>query len=195
MEAADWCAVHAVRLRVNPAQGISTQALGLLPPPIANQDTPGERNTLLFDGISTFTVSADGTCRIDRSITTYQQNASGQPDNSYLNTEIMFQAAFAARYIIAQITSQFIAAGKILVANGTPIGPGSPATTPNDMLGAVMGIYAYLCSVFICQNPQTFARNATASIGAKGQVLMYLPLDFSDQVVNVAVLAQFRQST
>jgi phage tail sheath gpL-like len=195
LEAADWCAAHVIRIRVNPAQGLSTQALGLLAPPLALRDTPGERNTLLFDGISTFTVDAAGICRIDRTITTYQQNPSGQPDNSYLETNLLFQAMYAARYIAAQLTSQFISAGKILVSNGTPIGPGSPATTPNAILGAVFGIYAYLSSIFIVQNPQTFARNATATVGTKGQVLLYLPLDFTDQVVNIAILAQFIQST
>ncbi len=195
LEASDWCAAHVIRLRVNPAQGLATQALNLLPPPIASQDTPGERNTLLFDGMSTFTVDAAGVCRIDRSITTYQSNASGQPDNSYLNTNIMFQAMYAARYIATQITSQFIVPGKILVSNGTLIPPGSPATTPNAMLGAVIAVYAYLASIFIVQNVQTFAQNATAGPGTKGQVLMYLPLDFSDQVINVGLLIQFRQST
>ena len=195
LEAADWCAAHVVRIRVNPAQGLSTQALGLLPPPDALQDTPGERNTLLFDGISTFTVDVTGVCRIDRSITTYQANPSGQPDNSYLDTNLLFQAMYVARYINAQLTSQFIAPGKILVSNGTPIGPGSPATTPNAVLGSVIAIYAYLCSIFVVQNPETFARNASAAAGTKGQVLLYLPLDFSDQVINIAILAQFRQST
>ncbi len=145
--------------------------------------------------MSTFTVDAAGVCRIDRSITTYQSNASGQPDNSYLNTNIMFQAMYAARYIATQITSQFIVPGKILVSNGTLIPPGSPATTPNAMLGAVIAVYAYLASIFIVQNVQTFAQNATAGPGTKGQVLMYLPLDFSDQVINVGLLIQFRQST
>jgi phage tail sheath gpL-like len=195
VEAADWCAAHVIRLRVNPAQGVSTQALNLLAPPIASQDSPGERNTQLFDGMSTFTVDASGTSRIDRSITTYQSNASGQPDNSYLNTNIMFQAMYAARYITAQITSQFIAAGMILVSNGTLIPPGSPATTPNAMLGAVIAVYSYLASIFIVQNVQTFAQNATAQAGTKGQVLMFLPIDFSDQVINVGILVQFQQST
>ena len=195
LEAADWCAAHVIRLRVNPAQGVSTQALNMLPPPIASQDTPGERNTLLFDGISTFTVDNAGVCRIDRSITTYQSNPSGQPDNSYLNTNLLFQAMYAARYIQAQVTSQFIVPGKILVSNGTPIGPGSPATTPNAMLGAVVAVYAYLCSIFIVQNVQKFAQNASATTGTKGQVLMYLPIDFSDQVINVGILVQFQQST
>ena len=195
LEAADWCGAHAIRLKVNPAQGLATQALNLLPPPLPNQDTPGERNTLLFDGVSTFTVDAAGQCRIDRTITTYQLNPSGQPDNSYLNTNIMFQAMFAARYMAAQITSQYIVPGKILVANGTTIPPGSAATTPNAMLGTVIAVYAYLCSEFICQNLQAFAANARASSGTKGQVLMYCPFDFSDQVINVGILVQFQQST
>jgi len=42
---------------------------------------------------------------------------------------------YAARYIADQITSQFIAPGKILVSNGTLIPPGSRATSPNAMLG------------------------------------------------------------
>jgi len=195
LEASDWCAAHVIRLRVNPAQGVATQPLNLLAPPIASQLDPGERNTLLFDGISTFTVGAGGGCEIDRSITTYQSNASGQPDDSYLNTNIMFQAMYAARYISAQVTSQFIVPGKILVSNGTPIGPGSPATTPSAMLGSVIAVYAYLASIFVVQNVQKFASNAYATTGTRGQVLMYLPIDFSDQVINVGILVQFQQST
>ena len=41
----------------------------------------------------------------------------------------------------------------------------------------------------------TVAANAYATTGTKGQVLMYLPIDFSDQVVNVGLLIQFQQST
>ena len=41
LEASDWCAAHVIRLRVNPAQGLATQPLNLLPPPIASQDTAG----------------------------------------------------------------------------------------------------------------------------------------------------------
>jgi len=195
LEAADWCAAHAVLLKVNPAQGVTTQALRLAPPPTQNVDTPGERNTLLFDGISTFTVDPAGTCRIDRSVTTYQTNPAGAPDNSYRETNLLFQAMYAARYIVSQLTSQYIAAGKILVVNGTIIGPGSPACTPNMVMGSVMSFYRYLCGIFIVQNPEAFEANAYATNGAKGQILLYLPLDFTDQVINIAILAEFVQST
>jgi len=43
-----------------------------------------ERNLLLRDGISTFTVDPDGTLRIERVITTYQTNTFGMDDVSLL---------------------------------------------------------------------------------------------------------------
>lgn len=195
LEAADWAGAHAIRLKVNPAQGVSGQALGLLLPPIASQDTPSNRNTLLYDGISTFTVDPAGVCRIDRSITMYQTNAAGQPDNSYLNTNLLFQAMYCARYINTRITSQFITAGKILVADGTPIPLGAPAVTPTGIFQSVVAMYAYLASIFLVQNPQKFAANGYAQTGQKGQVLLFLPFDFADQVIQVASLIQFQQST
>ena len=195
MEAADLAGLHAVPIRVNPAQGVAERALGLLPPPMASQDTPSNRNTLLFDGISTYFVDPSGTARIDRSITMYQTNTGGLPDNSYLNTNLLFQAMYCARYINAQIISQFIQPGKILVVNGTPIPLGANATTPAMVFQAVVGYYGYLASIFLVQNPAKFAANGYGTTGTKGQVLLFLPFDFADQVIQVASLIQFVQST
>jgi phage tail sheath gpL-like len=195
LEASDWCGAHAIRLKVNPAVGVTGMALNLLAPPVASQDTPGERNTMLFDGISTFTVDASNTCRIDRSITTYQVNPSGQPDDSYLGTNLLFQAMYAARYLKTQITTQYVDAGLILVDDGTPIGPGSPACTPSMVGLTAIAIYAYLCTIFVVQDLAAFAANMTAGKGTKGQVLLYLPINFSDQIIQVAALIQFQQTT
>jgi phage tail sheath gpL-like len=193
LEAADWAGAHATILRTNPALGVVGQPLGLLPPPIASQDTPAEMNVLLYDGLSTFTVDPAGQSRIGRSITTYQSNAAAQPDNSYLNTNLLFQAMYVVRYISANILSQY--QNKILVSDGAVIPAGSPATTPSLIFQGVCGLYAYLSSQFVVQNPQTFAANGYATKGQKGQVLLFLPLDFSDQVIQVAALLAFTQST
>jgi phage tail sheath gpL-like len=193
--AADFAGAHAARLRVNPAQGVAEQSLNLLAPPLASQDSIGNRNTLLWDGISTFYVDSAGQCRIDRSVTMYQKNAAGSFDDSYLNTNLLFQAAYAARYIAARLASEFIQPGRILVADGTSIPMGAPATTPSLIFQAVCGYYSYLTSIFIVQNLQTFSRNGYAQPGSKGQVQLFLPFDFSDQVIQIAALIQFRQST
>jgi phage tail sheath gpL-like len=193
VEAADWCGAHAINYRVNPAVGIVGQALNLLPPPLASQDTPGEQNVLLYDGMSTFNVNEAGQSVIDRSITTYQTNQAGQIDDSYLNTGLLFQAMFVARYLAIQVLSQFL--NKILVDDGNIIGPGSPAVTPSLIFQAVCGMYAYLCTQYIVQDSQTFAKNGYAQKGTKGQVLLYLPIDFADAVIQVPALIQFQQTT
>jgi hypothetical protein len=56
-------------------------------------------------------------------------------------------------------------------------------------------MYAYLSSQFVVQNPATFATNGYAQKGQKGQVLLFLPIDFSDQVIQVAALITFQQTT
>jgi phage tail sheath gpL-like len=195
LEAADFAGSHAIRIRVNPAMGVTDQALNLLAPPVASRDTPANRNVLLYDGISTFFVDAAGQSRIDRSITMWQTNPSGQIDDSYLQTNLMFQAAYSARYIKSQLTSMYIAAGKILVEDGTPIPPGAPATTPSTIFQSTVAIYAYLASVFVVQDVATFAKQGYARKGQKGQVLLYLPINFSDQLIQIAALIQFRQTT
>jgi phage tail sheath gpL-like len=193
--AADFAGAHAARIRVNPAQGVAEQALNLMAPPLPSQDSVGNRNTLLWDGVSTFYVDAAGVCRIDRSVTMYQKNAAGAPDDSYLNTNLLFQAAYAARYIAARLASEFIQPGRILVSDGTAIPMGAPAVTPSVIFQAVCGYYAYLASIFIVQNLQSFSRNGYAQPGSKGQVQLFLPFDFADQVIQIAALIQFRQST
>lgn len=195
ISAADWAGAHAVRIRVNPAQGVADQVLNTLAPPVASRDTPATRNVMLYDGMSTMFVDPAGVSHIDRSITTYQLNPAGQPDNSYLNTNLLFQAAYAARYIKSQLTSQFIAPGKILVIDGTTIPPGAPATTPSLIFQAVVAMYAYLASVFIVQDVATFSKQGYAASGTKGQVLLFLPFNFSDQVIQIAGLIQFQQTT
>jgi phage tail sheath gpL-like len=56
-----------------------------------------DRNTLLFGGISTFTTDDDGTVRLENLITTYQKNAFGAADNSFLQVETLFLLAFVLR--------------------------------------------------------------------------------------------------
>lgn len=73
-------------LAIDPARPLQRLALpGVMGPSedVAWQDS--ERNLLLYDGISTYTVATDGTVQIERQITTYQQNMAGVADDSYLD--------------------------------------------------------------------------------------------------------------
>ena len=71
---------------IDPARPFQTLSLpGILPPPRQARWTYQERNLLLFDGISTFTVDAGGVVRVERLVTMYQTNAADAPDTAFLD--------------------------------------------------------------------------------------------------------------
>tara|TARA_B100000700_G_scaffold22521_4_gene21886 strand:- start:25240 stop:26727 length:1488 start_codon:yes stop_codon:yes gene_type:complete len=88
-----WCATNAIvgaqALAIDPARPLQRLALpGLMGPTESTRWSDPERNLLLFDGIATYTVATDGTVQIERQITTYQENAAGIADDSYLDINV-----------------------------------------------------------------------------------------------------------
>lgn len=87
-----WAAVNAIvaakSLAIDPARPLQRLPLpGLIGPREGVRWDDAERNLLLFDGIATYTVATDGTVQIERQITTYQRNAAGVAEDSYLDIE------------------------------------------------------------------------------------------------------------
>ncbi len=92
-----WAAVAATTcansLAIDPSRQLSTLILpGIEPPAPADRFTFTERNLLLWDGISTYTVDAGGQVRIEAMITMYQENSQGLADDSmlYLNVPELY---------------------------------------------------------------------------------------------------------
>jgi len=85
--AAATTAAAAFYGNIDPARPFHTLPLtGILAPAEADRFTVfPEDNLLLFDGISTFAVDADGTVRIQRLITTYKTTPNGADDVAYLS--------------------------------------------------------------------------------------------------------------
>ena len=108
---------------------------GFLPPPIQYRFTQSERNTLLNDGIAPLYESG-GALRLDKWVTTYQQNDAGAPDTSYRagNTG-MILTRMARDFVVAMGP---IATGKKLVNDGTRLAPGQNAVTPSIVKGLIL---------------------------------------------------------
>lgn len=193
--AIDYCAASAVSLRANPAIPIGGLgggvALNVLAPPLAQRDTFTERNTLLYDGMSTYVVSSDGTVLVERAITTYQQNSGGQPDDSYLDLNVPYQLAAYIRGWRSMIASNFNQA--ILVQNGNRIPPGSGMVTPQTILFATIANYQQQAAAGLVQNPQVFAQKAQATDAGGGVVNMLLPVMLASQLIAIAASVQFTQ--
>lgn len=83
-----WATVVEFHGAQDPARPFRSLALrGVLPPPEKSQFGRTERNLLLYDGISTFTVDQGGQVLIETVITNYQTNSYGLPDIALLRLE------------------------------------------------------------------------------------------------------------
>jgi phage tail sheath gpL-like len=154
--AADYAGAFAAASRADPGRPAQTLALNtVLAPPLASRFPLAEQNTLLFDGISTFTVAQDGTVALQNLITTYQKNAFGQPDNSYLEIEDLFLLMFVLRDLQSVITSKF--PRMKLAADGTRFAPGAAVVTPSVIRANLIAEYQNLEFQGYVQNSTAFA--------------------------------------
>lgn len=79
-------AIEAFQLANDPARQLRSLVLnGVVAPGPKARFTETERDLLLRDGCSTWTVDADGTVRLERVISTYQTSALGVADTAWLD--------------------------------------------------------------------------------------------------------------
>lgn len=191
--AAAFYGASAVSLRADPGVPLQTlQVNGVLAPPLASQFPASERNTLLYDGISTFTVQSDGTVAIENMITTYQLNSFNQPDNSYLEIETMFLLMFVLRALATLITSKY--ARVKLAADGTRFAAGSNIVTPTMIKLDIIQLYMQLEFQGYVQDSVSFAKNVIVQINANNpnRLDCLWPGTLIGQLRMFALLAQFR---
>ena len=191
--AAAVAGASAGSLRNDPALPLQTVVLqGILPPPLASRFILTDRNTLLYTGISTFSVADDGTVAMENIITTYQKNSFGSPDNSYLEVETLFTLAFVLRDMSAEVTSKFSRVK--LAADGTRFAVGSGVVTPNMIRAVLIAKYRELESRGLVQNADAFKAGIIVqqSLSNPNRVDVLWPGTLIDQLRIFAVLAQFR---
>lgn len=190
--AAQVGAFCAASLRVDP--GLPLQYIGttLKAPPIASRWTLGERNTLLYSGLSSFRVSDANAVTIERMATTYQKNAAGAVDNSYLDVETLYGLMFVARDLANYLLTRY--ARKKLVSVSTPIMAGSNCVNVNMIQASTVSEYRALSLGGYVQNPDDFAKAIVVEDAGNGLVKILAPVDLVNQLRQVAILLQFRKS-
>lgn len=97
-------------------------------PASADRYTMQQRNLHLFDGIAEFSVGAGDQVQLGRVITTYQKNAAGSPDISYLDLNTGLTLMRLRYSFIVWFASKFARAK--LTDDGGKIPPGTNIVTP-----------------------------------------------------------------
>lgn len=183
----------AVALKADPGRPMQTLVVnGILPPPAASRFASVDREALVYSGISTFTVADDGTIALEKVITTYQTNSFGQPDNSYLGIEVMFQLMFLMRDLATYVTSKY---PRVKLARaGTRLAPGTGVVTTDSMLADMVGHYRELEYLGRAQNADLFEQNAVLvqDPNNPNRVNFLWAGTLMDQLNVFATLAQFR---
>ncbi|UPG89269.1 phage tail sheath subtilisin-like domain-containing protein [Luteibacter aegosomaticola] len=193
--AADYAGAAAVALRADPGRPLQTIALNTaLAPPVASRYTKSDRNVLLWDGISTFTVAQDGAVALENVITTYQKNAFGQADESYLEVETLFLLMFVLRDMNTLVTSKY--ARMKLANDGTRFAPGSAIVTPSIIKADLIAEFRTLEYQGFVQGADAFAQGLIVQRNATNpnRIDVLWPGALINQLRIFAVLAQFRLS-
>jgi len=150
-----WAAVNAAvasgSLSIDPARPLQTLRLpGILPPAVEARWDLSERNLLLYDGISTFTVDAGGNVLIERQITTYQENAFGVADPSYLDVNTPATLSYIRFATRARITQKF--PRHKLANDGTRFDPAQPIVTPSIIRNELLALFRELEEAGLVEN-------------------------------------------
>lgn len=190
--AADFAARTAVFIATDPARPTQTGALlSSMPAPEGKRFGLLENNSLLWAGMAT-TYFEGGYVRIQRAVTLYQENAFGQPDDSYLDSETMHQSAAILRRLEAIITSKF--ARHKLANDGTRFGPGQAIVTPKTIRGELIAEYEHMERVGLVENLKTFAQYLIVERDDTNpnRVNVLFPPDYVNQLRIVALRNEFR---
>ena len=125
-------------------------------------------------------------------MTTYQRNAFGQPDDSYLDSETLHQSAHVIRYLRSRITSKY---GRCKLANdGTNFGAGQAIVTPLVIRGELIAAYRELERAGIVENTELFKAQLIVERDASNpnRLNVLFPPDLVNQLRVFALLYQFR---
>lgn len=190
--AADFGARTAVFISADPARPTQTGAMvSSKPAPEGKRFSLLENNSLLWAGVAT-TYYEGGYVRIQRSVTMYQKNAFGQPDDSYLDSETMHQSAAILRRLESAITSKF--ARHKLADDGTRFGPGQALVTPSMIRGELIAEYERMERDGLVENLALFAKYLIVERDPNNpnRVNVLFPPDYVNQLRIVALRNEFR---
>ncbi len=193
--ASAWGAIGAWNLNNDPARPLHTLALtGILPPnDKASLFTRAERDILLYDGIATWTMSPGGNVQIERSITTYQTNALGGADPSYLDIQTLATLGEIRYQFKTRMLNRFIAPRMKLADDTFPVQPGSNVVTPKTVKQEIIALFAELRDAALIENLDDFVDNLVVERNSTdvNRIDCLLPPDLINQFRILAGLLQF----
>jgi len=152
---ASICAVAAASLAIDPARPLQTLVIpDRMPPPLESRFTWPERNSLLYDGVSTCTVNDGEQVQIERLVTMYRTNSYGDPDPSYLNVNTIATLSYLRYSTRLRIQQKF--PRHKLADDGTSFASGQAVVTPSIIKTELLALFSEWETAGLVQDFTTF---------------------------------------
>lgn len=192
--AAAYGAVAAYYLNDDPARPLQTLTVpNIIAPDVEDRFSNTERNLLLYDGVSTWTVDANGNVVLERVITTYRTDALGNVDTSYLNIETMATLSEIRYQYKVRMYSRFLSQRFKLADDSFPVQPGMKVATPKTIKQEIIALFSELQDRGLIENLAEFSDNLVVERDAtdRDRVNVLLPPDLINQFRILATQIQF----
>jgi phage tail sheath gpL-like len=192
--AAAYGAVAAWNLNIDPARPLHYLKLkSVLPPEPVDRFTRAERDILLYDGIANHIVDNGGNVLIERSITTYQTNAAGAVDPSYLDVQTLATLGEIRYQYKTRMVNRFIVPRFKLADDSFPVQPGTFVATPKTVKQEIIALFTELRDIGLIENLNDFIENLRVERNATdvNRVDCLLPPDLINQFRILAGTIQF----
>lgn len=164
------------------------ELVGIRPPKaVADRWTTVQKQSFYFAGASGYRVTQDGKVQIERLVSTYQRDAWGNPDQSWLDVNTLAQIMYGVRYIGAYITQTYPRSA-LVDDNPTQI---QGFVTAADIRNAMIHAYVQLTELGVFENADKFEELLIVERNQSdpNRVDVFLPLDAVNQLRILAVNA------
>ena len=192
-----WAAAYGGQIAyhgaIDPARPFQTLPLtGILSPLQGDRFTRVERDLLLKDGISTFTVDQGGVVAIERAITTYQVNAQGLDDTAWLDVNTPLTLFYLRLLVRSRISSRF--PRHKLADDGTNFSAGQAIVTPRIIRGELIALFRDAEQAGLVENLDQFAADLIVERDAsdRNRVNALIPPNIVNQFLVFAGRVEFR---
>lgn len=149
------------------------------PAAVADEWDQTDRNTLYANGIAAYSVGGDGQLRMDRTVTTWQTNAYGTPDTTFLDVETLAISAYVSRFFRQRIETLY---PRHVLKDDNPRNL-QGVVTPAQARSALIHGYNELYAAGIVEKPELFARYVIVErSGDSNRLNAYLPIDVANQL-------------
>lgn len=178
--------------QADPARPFKTlELVGIVGPALADRFTLQERDLLLKNGIATVLVDDAGVTRAERLITTWQTNATGAKDVSFLDVNTLLTLSYLRFDFRTGFSTTF--PRHKLADDGSRYGPGQPIVTPKIAKAFAVSRFRAWENLALVEGLEQFQRDIVVerNVTDRNRLDILLPPDLVNQLQVTGVSLQF----